>query len=168
MYTDDKDRILNNIKIDKATGCWQWRLARGAQGYGVAKVRGKQWRAHRLSYHLLNNPASETEIPSGMCVLHRCDNTSCVNPTHMFLGTLADNNADRAKKGRSHRPIGEMHNMAKLSETDVLEIRELCSRAVLTHSEIANIYGVTRPHVSSIKAGSKWPHLLPIKDGRDE
>ncbi len=75
--------------------------------------------AHRVSYELHNGP-----IPSGMNVLHECDNPSCCNPNHLFLGTQIDNVADRTVKGRSAR--GGKIGTAKLTEQDpVLGMRSM-------------------------------------------
>jgi hypothetical protein len=81
------------VKLE--VGCWEWQSFRNDQGYGNFKVLGETL-AHRVSYILHRG-----KIPENICVLHRCDNPSCVNPDHLFLGTWADNNKDRHKKGRT-------------------------------------------------------------------
>jgi hypothetical protein len=85
-------------------GCWEWRGSRHHQGYGMfMEAHKKPVKAHRLSWRLHNG-----EIPASLCVLHRCDNTGCVNPAHLFLGTQLDNIRDMVSKGRNRCPNAEM------------------------------------------------------------
>jgi hypothetical protein len=77
--------------------CMVWRGARNGCGYGAKRIGGKVRSTHRLAWEWANGT-----IPDGMCVLHRCDNPPCCNPSHLFLGTVADNNRDRKAKGRGY------------------------------------------------------------------
>ena len=99
-------------------------------------------------------------IPEGSQVLHHCDNTKCVNPVHLFLGTRSDNMRDMVAKGR-HRPgdgapvYGERNGNSKLKVEQVVAIRE-----ALLHGErltaIAAKYGVTPPLISLIRDNRIW------------
>lgn len=86
--------------IYSAFGCWRWVGQRDSDGYGVLTYKFKNKRAHRLMWELTQGD------PGKLVVMHICDNPCCVNPEHMKLGTVRENNEDRAKKGRSHRPFG--------------------------------------------------------------
>lgn len=84
----------------KAYPCWIWPFAKDKDGYGRVYMHGNR-RAHRLAYKSFVG-----KIPTGLCVLHRCDVPSCVNPRHLFLGTVKDNNRDRVFKGRNGKRPG--------------------------------------------------------------
>lgn len=90
------------------TACWPWIGSRKKRhGYGVVTVKGHdgKWKAmgaHRAAWEVTNGP-----IPKGLCVLHTCDNPPCVNPSHLKLGTVQENNADKVLKGRQAR--GDSH-----------------------------------------------------------
>jgi hypothetical protein len=135
---------------DPVTGCIEWTGTRN-RGYGYIRRDGKTIRAHRLAYELKHGP-----IPKGLYVCHRCDNRSCCNTDHHFLGTNADNMADRNAKGRQAK--GERSGGAKLTEADVLEIRRRLA-AGESQLEISKAFGITRQHVGYIKSGKTWSHL---------
>lgn len=132
------------------TGCWEWTACRNSKGYGrTARTPefGRECLVHRLSW-LLHRGA----IPAGTLVLHHCDNPSCFNPDHLFLGTNADNVADKVKKGRGARLSGANNPRAKLSELDVAAIRA-DSRPIKT---LADMYNVAAPTIARIRNGTGW------------
>lgn len=98
-----QERILPRLIIDAATGCWIYGGTRArplANLYGQIGVQGRAVRTHRIVAHLF----LELDMDSDLCVLHRCDNPPCCNPEHLWLGTIADNNADKIAKGRANFP----------------------------------------------------------------
>jgi hypothetical protein len=141
-------------KVEKHTeGCWRWTGRPMAVGYGYLASRGpdgvmRDGYAHRASWELHYG-----SIPDGLCVLHRCDNRMCVNPAHLFLGTRADNMADKAAKGRA--PHGEGHWNNKLTFEDVRVICEAVSSG-RTHVSVANDFNVSRQAIGSIVTGRTW------------
>lgn len=132
-----------DVKYVRApSSCWLWTASVDSSGYGkIAVGRSEFDRAHRVSW-LLHRGA----IPPGQCVLHTCDTPACVNPAHLFLGTRTENNADRARKGRSH---------SKLSANAVQEIRAAPGK----HCEIAQRYNVSESLISQIKHGKVGRHV---------
>lgn len=126
--------------------CWLWTAAVNRKGYGDVNGRGVPSRlAHRVSYEFANGP-----VQAGMCVLHRCDTPACVNPAHLFLGTIADNNADMRAKRR--HASGERNG----SSTLTWKIADAIRAATGTQSQIAARFGVNQSQVSRIKAGLIW------------
>jgi len=135
--------------------CWVWRGVRNAEGYGKigeGGVHGRTLQAHRVSYELANGP-----IAKGMFVCHHCDNPSCVNPAHLFLGTQADNTQDMMNKGRSAR--GDGIGISKLISQQVYEIRAMLDRGI-SQLLIAGKYGVSQTAITRINTGKTWGWLL--------
>jgi hypothetical protein len=145
----DKDWERFFVKIKKTKSCWIWTACRFADGYGMFQWKRTQ-HAHRLMWMRENGP-----IPKGMHICHTCDNPPCVNPKHLFLGTPGDNVRDMVRKGRSPDRRGERHPNAKLSNKDVVEIRE----ARGTFKSIGKRYGVTRQMIALIKKRKSWSHV---------
>lgn len=134
-------------------GCWLWQLSTNHFGYGKASVPGHPngWvLAHRLSYELFVGA-----IPDGMCVLHKCDTPACTRPDHLFLGTHADNVADKVRKGR--QPVGADAWQASplLSDAAVVELRS----GRLSDDEAAAKYLITPVHAKMIRLGHSWKHV---------
>ena len=103
--------------VDGEGGCRLWARAKFQSGHGKIKVAGRAARVHRLAYEL----AEGRPIPAGLAVCHRCDTPNCVNPGHLFLGTIADNNADMVAKGRQAK--GARNAQAKLTPDLVVAMR---------------------------------------------
>lgn len=144
------DRFYYKWYIDK-NDCWNWLGALNCDGYGVINKRKREtMRVHRLSWMLFNGP-----IPDGLCVCHKCDNPSCVNPKHLFLGTPADNMKDKHRKGRSANQIGEENNNAKLTRHQVEFIKDLVSEG-LSKTFVAKMFGVRTAAISKIIKGQRW------------
>lgn len=134
----DFERYIERIPF---SDCWYWVRARGSTGYGRVGVLGKNRLAHRVIYEQVHGP-----IQHGIHVLHKCDNPSCVNPDHLFLGTHSDNMNDMARKGRSN---------SKLSKEDVIQIRKLRSSGY-TLKDIADEFNVTFENVHYITINKTW------------
>ena len=133
-------------------GCWNWKRGCSPSGYGTAWFCGKNWRAHRLAWHL-----AVGEISIGVWVLHTCDNTLCVNPDHLYLGTHKNNSDDKYSRGRARHLHGSNCHLSKLLESQVVEIRQLYPK--LTQSKIAAGFGISQATVSRIIRRKTWQHV---------
>lgn len=149
-FFEKVDRDRSSIFYN-GTRCWEWTAYRDSKGYGIITIggrAGKGEKAHRVSWIISNG-----SIQNNLLVCHHCDNTGCVNPSHLFLGTNRDNMLDMISKNRNNpatgsrngqrvhpektargdrsgaythpemRPRGEDHGMAKLTWEQVREIR---------------------------------------------
>ncbi len=139
-------------------GCWIWTAKTNKPGgYGQLHrggSKGKMVAAHRLAWELSNG-----DIPAGMCVCHRCDNPLCVNPSHLFLASHAENMADRDAKGRCVNRRGEDHGLSKLSESDIRDIRRICDGGGMRHREIGEKFRVSRSLIGLIARRKIWKHV---------
>lgn len=130
--------------------CWEWTGTRLKTGYGMMGIDGKLQYAHRFAMM-----HSGVELRDGDCVCHRCDNPACVRVDHLFVGTRADNNADKMKKGRYRGGSGENHGLAKLTRESVLHARNM-SRGGIGSRRIAKQLGVARSTIQQAISGETW------------
>ena len=136
------------IKFDE---CWEWMGQVNRKHYGILRWDKKLQSAARVSWQIHNGP-----IADDLHVLHRCDLPWCVNPKHLFLGTNADNVADKVAKGRQARLAGEVNGQTTLTESIVAEIRDLYWEQYLYQQDIANRFGITQSQVSRIVNNKRW------------
>ncbi len=144
-------------KVDKSGDCWLWTASKNIHGYGKFNINGKMKSSHRVSCEIENGP-----IADGLCCLHKCDNPRCVRPSHLFIGTYADNMADMSEKGRCNKTDkarGEKQGNAKLDEKSVLEIRSLHKSGAYTQQKISEIYLVSPSRISEIVNKISWAHI---------
>jgi hypothetical protein len=170
--------------VEKTDHCWNWTGAKTIDGYGRFRIDKRQMLPHRWIWtNLLRK-----NIPDGMYLCHTCDNPSCVNPDHLFVGTPKDNAQDRVKKGRSNTVSGERHGSktmphrvargdrngmrvhpnsvlrgsanacSKITEEDVLEIRRRYE-AGETQVKLSDEFGINKSHVSRIILRYCWSHI---------
>jgi hypothetical protein len=125
--------------------CWHWIGAGKGNGYGHCTVGGNSIPAHRASFLLFKG-----DIPDGFDVCHSCDNRSCVNPAHLFLGTRAENMADARAKGRT-----DGGRRKHLTERQVQEVQRRIRRGDQS-SQIAQALNIHHGTISQIKRGKSY------------
>lgn len=149
------NRLQNYIEArsipEPNSGCWLWEGPLYKNRYGLASLANHSRYAHRLSYEAYFGS------PGTKFVCHRCDNPSCVNPSHLFLGTAADNTADMIQKGRARYPsqVGVSNANSRLTEKQVREIRAQVASGRLLRL-VAKDFGVSRSHVGNISRMRAW------------
>lgn len=158
--------ILENIrqdlfwaKVNKTENCWLWSAGTNPQGYGIFSVNHYPYKAHRLSWMLYHHKLITQDIK----VLHICDNPLCVNPDHLFSGTIADNVHDMIRKGRArfgiNTPRGELNVLAKVTEQDVINIRQEYAAGMYSQRELARKYKIGHTTVRHILHRRTWKHI---------
>lgn len=148
---------IDEFRIDE-NGCWVWQRHRNKAGYGTIHKKGHRY-AHRYYYELHNGP-----IPVGKVICHKCDNPSCVNPSHLMVADQKENILDMVQKGRGpdyakNSGQGETHSRSKLTEKQVLEIRATFRPGIDTYKSFGAAYGISDAHVSRILRKVDWRHL---------
>jgi hypothetical protein len=155
-----KERLYLRIrKTNNKDDCWEWIGIRDRDGYGTFSFRtesGKrEQRAHRVSWILEHG-----EIPDGLWVLHDCDNPPCCNPNHLMLGDNDLNSKHRTERGRNNPPRGERAAAAKLTTSQVIEIRRRAELGPLgIQRRLAKEFGVGYKAISKIVTGIRWAHV---------
>lgn len=150
------ERFWSKVRRGAPTECWEWTGPKHRQGYGHFYLNGGNQLAHRVAYAL----TSSTD-PGDGTVCHSCDNTSCVNPAHLWLGDQADNVHDMLRKGRgnfSNARRGAESPFAKLNEDRVRELRRLKAGGA-TYDQLAEMFGVHRITVANAVKRKTWRHV---------
>jgi hypothetical protein len=147
-------RFMSHVSPEPMTGCWLWTgavesLTGRKLQYAVAFDGKKRVSAHRASWRMHYGE------PGGAFVLHKCDQPTCVNPAHLFLGTHAENMADMARKGRRGGPTGERVPNAKLRDADIPELLNLLA-AGESQRAVARRFGVSQQAVWFVAHGKTW------------
>ena len=177
------DRFMRKVERVPGIDCWLWIGATKLSGYGNFSFRGRTIGAHVAAYSIFRG-----NVPQGAVVCHRCDNPSCVNPDHLFIGSQSENMNDMRRKGRaaivnfhgeknpmygrSHtdetkaklrkakagRFVGSKHPRASITESDVLSIRAMRSGGMKV-KDIAVAIGASFDTVANIVRGKTWSHV---------
>jgi hypothetical protein len=170
LYPTELQLSRMSERIDKTTpnGCWVWGGDKNRAGYGTITIFAKRAHSKRLGRvftHRVMWTETHGEIPSGMCVLHRCDNPPCCNPNHLFLGTYADNSNDKVRKNRQAR--GTQLPQSRLTEATVKEIL-VAYAAGIPAATLARRFNVHHETVGYVLRGKTWAHVIGPRPTQQE
>lgn len=138
MWEPMQQRFWQNVAKRGPDDCWPWTAHTNDAGYGMIGKGNNSIRAHRYSYELHFGA-----IPDGLHVLHHCDNPTCVNPAHLFIGDDAANMQDKTDKGRAYRPYGEAHGNRQFTERQIRHFRAEQPRSGLSIRAFARSHDVS-------------------------
>jgi hypothetical protein len=142
-------KFLDRISLGARDECWPWRGGRSDRGYGYMNQGGRGSKMRPATHWALLYFRGE-DVPKGQVVCHTCDNPACINPDHVFVGTVSENAIDMVKKGRAPR--------AKLRPAEVVGIREAKARG-MSNSRVARLYAVDRSTVSVVNSRRTWGYV---------
>lgn len=193
----EKDIARFWSKVDKngptqphmVTPCWLWMAGKNIHGYGRFKIGGKTVGSHRVAWIIANGHIPHDGSFHGICALHTCDRRDCCRADHLFIGTAADNAADRVAKGRSNPPRGDKNGSrlhpdriargnnhysrlkpermargeasvkAKLTAAEVIYIRAIYAAGGISFDQLAIQFGVSKSCIHLIIARENWKHI---------
>ena len=142
--------------INKTDNCWLWVGGKNKAGYGTFHLgKGKQ-AAHRVSYQLHIGPIPESDEYHKTSVCHKCDNPSCVNPDHLFLGSHSDNMKDMVKKERN---IGYKSGGENINSSITDEIAKEIKYGNFSYSKRPKHIDIGKSAFYSIRRGETWKHI---------
>lgn len=151
---DMKPHLLwRMVAIGPKHRCWPWLGTRNKHGYGELQRNGQRFLAHRVAYAVTHGAT-----PAGLVVRHDCDTPCCVNPSHLKLGTQADNMIDMQARGRSI--CGEKHPLAKLTATAVWAIRATYASGGISMLKLAARHGVGLRTIHAVIHNQRWKALV--------
>lgn len=144
--------------VKKTDNCWIWTGHKDRAGYGTFGVpKGRMLRAHRYSWKIAHGEIPDSQI----LVMHKCDNPSCVNPEHLFLGSQKDNSADKVSKNRQAK--GSHQGLSKVTEDQVHTIRDRYIHGqrggLNTTRRLSKEFGISLATVKQIVSGKTWKHV---------
>lgn len=161
-----EQRFWKSIRLPERVGtdeCWEWQ--RGHFGNGRAQTPDSSFWGTSLAYRV-TWIITHGLIPPGLEVCHHCDNPSCCNPAHLFLGTHQDNMRDSRRKGRARGASfpGEDHPMVKLTELKVKKIRQLYLTGKYSQRQLGRRFGISQRTIGRIVHLRNWKHLTSEKE----
>lgn len=152
LLISDLMRFWSKVDRKNKNECWNWESSKNENGYGKFCINYKLYKAHRVSYFIKYN-----KDPRNLLICHKCNNPSCVNPYHLFSGTHKENIEQAVSEGRSRIIKGSKNQLAKLQESEVIEIKKL--KGLINKHEVAKRFHVASATIYDIWADRTWSHI---------
>jgi hypothetical protein len=157
------DVLWNKVDKRGEDECWEWKGYKNHDGYGRTWIKDRGYYAHRVIFNLANPNQISLEAPkstdrSGF-VLHHCDNPSCCNPKHLYLGNFKDNTRDKIERGRGVDFSGDKGPRCKLTMDQAREARKLRKQGKPVR-ELAILFGVSLPSMKSLLNGKSYKEAV--------
>lgn len=162
------DKFWSRVSVTDPEDCWEWQGTTNSGGYGNLSWGGVAAQAHRVAYFLakggidlqtgFRRPGAAKEYKQ--FVLHKCDNRKCCNPTHLFLGSMAENLTDAYAKGRKSQPQS-LHTNAALTPSQVREARAAYASGGTTQNQLADRFGVCQRTISAAVRHLTYKDVTP-------
>jgi hypothetical protein len=161
MPTVDESRLAKQFKPNHSrfpieyktteNGCWVCTSHKGMEkGYPSIKRLSKKWRLNRYMYYLVNG-----DIPKNMVVRHKCDNSLCINPGHLELGTQQDNVRDTVQRDRTFKPKGSINPRAKVTKQKYNVIVSMLESGI-KKKDIVTKTKLSHDIITGISKGTHW------------
>lgn len=160
---DVSERFWGKVNVSKPEQCWPWTGAISSNGYGSVGYSNRICGAHRVAAYLsgiILSPVWEPSLRERTLVLHTCDNPLCCNPNHLFVGNFKDNSDDKYLKQRANNVRGTDHYCSKMTDKQVLDIREQYKTTCHSYANTGRKYGVSSNAIRKIVLGLSYSHLL--------
>lgn len=145
-------RFWKNVAILGKNSCWNWQRSKNKKGYGVVALNGISYCTHRIAFFIWYNKQPQN------LVCHKCDNSTCCNPLHLFEGTDLDNSMDMRLKGRENKARGISQSLSKFTEKEIVDIRCIYKFGI-SISRISEHFKVSCSTISRIIKRKTWNHV---------
>jgi len=152
-----EERFWSFVDVQSKNDCWEWKRGKTTAGYGEFCPGKKSGLPTTVYAHRFAWSTDHGAIPKGLYICHRCDNPSCCNPGHLFLGTPTDNCRDMIDKRRN--AYGERASSSLLTNRQVLDIRNRYAAGGVYQRDLAAEYKVNRVTITDITRGKQWRHV---------
>jgi len=157
LLSSPEEKFGRFIDIRSDEECWEWLGAKDGGGYGAyGSPHLSENKSHRIMWEMYYGKIPLDDVGNTLYVLHKCDNSSCCNPGHLFLGTNKDNMKDKVKKERQSRLFGLRNGRSIMNREKVINLRQLYSTRKYSYKALVKLFGISQSQVARIIKNQSW------------